>query len=213
MADAGPSAAADGPPPLPGEAPPLPPDAAGAPLAGAAAAEAAAAQPPPPAPDDGAGPASASEAPLPAEDEEEEDPLVVAQREREAAERAKQAAPEIPPYDEDALKVGAAGEVPARGCQLASLYQFLAAGPGTSCRLPGSACSGGREHHSALLSCPAPRPRQEFYTDLKDAEREGEVNRILSAFKLNPFEQMNLHNDATPEEVRRQYRKVRTAWD
>ncbi len=34
------------------------------------------------------------------------------------------------------------------------------------------------------------------------------MNRILSAFKLNPFEQMNLHNDATPEEVRRQYRKV-----
>lgn len=35
------------------------------------------------------------------------------------------------------------------------------------------------------------------------------MNRILSAFKLNPYEQMNLHNDATPEEVRRQYRKVR----
>ncbi|PRW44555.1 J domain-containing spf31 [Chlorella sorokiniana] len=151
MADAGASAAADGPPPLPGEAPPLPPAAAGAPPADAAGAAAAAAQPPPPVPDDGAGPASASEPPLP-EEEEEEDPLVVAQREREAAERAKEAAPEIPPYDEDALK--------------------------------------------------------EFYTDLKDAEREGEVNRILSAFKLNPFEQMNLHNDATPEEVRRQYRKI-----
>lgn len=70
-------------------------------------------------------------------------------------------------------------------------------------------CFRAREHHSfPALPCPAPRPRQEFYTDLKDAEREGEVNRILSAFKLNPYEQMNLHNDATPEEVRRQYRKV-----
>lgn len=49
---------------------------------------------------------------------------------------------------------------------------------------------------------------QEFYTDLKDAEREGEVNRILGAFKLNPYEQLNLHHDATPEDVRRQYRKV-----
>jgi hypothetical protein len=49
---------------------------------------------------------------------------------------------------------------------------------------------------------------QEFYTDLRDAEREGEVNRVLAAFKLNPFEQMNLRFDATSEEVRRQYRKV-----
>lgn len=77
----------------------------------------------------------------------------MAQREREAAEKAKEAAAlEIPPYDEEALK--------------------------------------------------------EFYTDLKDAEREGEVNRILGAFKLNPYEQLNLHHDATPEDVRRQYRKV-----
>ena len=63
-------------------------------------------------------------------------------------------------------------------------------------------------HHLAALPSPSP---QEFYTDLKDAEREGEVNRILSAFKLNPYEQLGLHNDATPEEVRRQYRKVRAA--
>ncbi len=159
MADAGPSAAADGPPPLPGEAPPLPPDAAGAPLADDAAA-AAAAQPPPPAPDDGAGPASTSEAPLPADDEEEEDPLVVAQREREAAERAKQAAPEIPPYDEDALKVGAACVAPAGCRRLASLGQCLAAVQCTRCRLPGSACSGALERESTIhfLPCPALRP-------------------------------------------------------
>ncbi|PSC75268.1 J domain-containing spf31 [Micractinium conductrix] len=104
--------------------------------------------------DDGgtAGPSGGDGGAPPLPEEDEEDPLVVAQREQEAAERAKQEAPEIPPYDEEALK--------------------------------------------------------EFYTDLKDAEREGEVQRILSAFKLNPYEQLGLHNDATPEEVRRQYRKV-----
>lgn len=86
--------------------------------------------------------------------DEEEDPLLVAEREREAAEAAKAAADqEIPPYDDEALK--------------------------------------------------------EFYSDLKDAEREGEVIRILSAFKLNPYEQMGLRNGAPPEDVRRQYRKVR----
>ena len=50
---------------------------------------------------------------------------------------------------------------------------------------------------------------KEFYSDLKDAEREGEVQRILSAFKLNPYEQLGLRNGAPPEDVRRQYRKVR----
>lgn len=73
-------------------------------------------------------------------------------------------------------------------------------------RLP--AAVGWRTPHPTPSS-PLPPALQEFYTDLKDAEREGEVNRILSAFKLNPFEQMNLHNNATAEEVRRQYRKVR----
>lgn len=34
------------------------------------------------------------------------------------------------------------------------------------------------------------------------------MNRILGAFKLNPFEQLGLRYDATPEDVRRQYRKV-----
>ena len=34
------------------------------------------------------------------------------------------------------------------------------------------------------------------------------MNRILAAFKLNPYEQLGMHNDASPEDVRRQYRKV-----
>lgn len=32
--------------------------------------------------------------------------------------------------------------------------------------------------------------------------------RILWAFKLNPFEKLNLRFDATPEDVRRQYKKL-----
>lgn len=62
--------------------------------------------------------------------------------------------------------------------------------------------------HPLLPSAPG-RRLQEFYTDLKDAEREGEVQRILGAFKLNPYEQLGMRNEAPVEEVRRQYRKVR----
>jgi preprotein translocase subunit Sec63 len=32
--------------------------------------------------------------------------------------------------------------------------------------------------------------------------------RILYAFKLNPYEQLNLRFTATPEEIRKQYRKI-----
>ena len=183
------------PPPLPaadgggsgGEAPPPLPDADIAPPAGGAAAGVAAAaevEAAPALPDedeDGAAP------PLPPADGEydEEDPLVVAEREREAAERAKLAADEIPPYDADALKV--------------------CGGP-----------EGGRMRQGRILvtsySQRTPVPllafSQEFYSDLKDVEREAEVTRILGAFKLNPYEQMGLRNDATPEEIKKQYRKV-----
>mmetsp|Transcript_17799 Transcript_17799/g.58232 ORF Transcript_17799/g.58232 Transcript_17799/m.58232 type:complete len:307 (-) Transcript_17799:484-1404(-) len=47
-----------------------------------------------------------------------------------------------------------------------------------------------------------------FFKDLGAAEREGEVLRILTSFKLNPFEHLNLPLDAQPEDVRRQYRKI-----
>lgn len=59
--------------------------------------------------------------------------------------------------------------------------------------------------------CPSPfeNTPQEFYTELKDVDRENEVNRILGAFKLNPFEQLGLRFDASVEDVRRAYRKVR----
>jgi len=50
---------------------------------------------------------------------------------------------------------------------------------------------------------------QEFYNDMKSVDRDNEVNRIVGAFRLNPFEQLGVRFDATPEEIRRQYRKVR----
>ncbi|GFR40029.1 hypothetical protein Agub_g565 [Astrephomene gubernaculifera] len=49
---------------------------------------------------------------------------------------------------------------------------------------------------------------KEFFSDLKEVDRDNEVNRILWAFKLNPFEKLNLRFDATAEDVKRQYRKL-----
>ncbi|KIZ06236.1 J domain-containing protein spf31 [Monoraphidium neglectum] len=52
-------------------------------------------------------------------------------------------------------------------------------------------------------------PQQsEFFAEVREVDRDNEVNRILWAFKLNPFEKLNLRFDATPEEVRKQYRKL-----
>jgi hypothetical protein len=62
---------------------------------------------------------------------EEEDPLIVAQREREAAERAKEAPAEIPPYDEEALEVGA-GLGRAGGSGRAAPPQHLALSAATA---------------------------------------------------------------------------------
>lgn len=46
-----------------------------------------------------------------------------------------------------------------------------------------------------------------FFSELKDVDRENEVNRILWAFKLNPFEKLNLRFNASIDDIRRQYRK------
>ena len=43
---------------------------------------------------------------------------------------------------------------------------------------------------------------------MKEVDRENEVNRILGAFRLNPFEMLGLRFDATDNDIRRQYRKV-----
>ena len=44
--------------------------------------------------------------------------------------------------------------------------------------------------------------------EMKSVGRDSEVTRILTAFRLNPFEQLGVRFDATPEEIRKQYRKV-----
>lgn len=114
-------------PVVPAEQPPLPPEADAS--GGSGAAEA---QPPlpgqqeagPPLPDEqqlgGEGGEVPPQPPQPGQEEEEEDPLIVAQREQEAAEKAKAAGPEIPPYDEDALKVGAL--LAGKACQEGIVY-------------------------------------------------------------------------------------------
>lgn len=46
---------------------------------------------------------------------------------------------------------------------------------------------------------------------MREVDRENEINRILGAFKLNPFEMLGLRFTATPEDIRRAYRKVSLA--
>lgn len=50
-----------------------------------------------------------------------------------------------------------------------------------------------------------------FYSDIKEVDRENEVNRILGAFKLNPFEALDLGFDASIDDIKRAYRKVSLA--
>lgn len=45
-----------------------------------------------------------------------------------------------------------------------------------------------------------------FMDDMKDVDRNNEVHRVLAAFKLNPFEQLNLRFTATEQEVKRAYK-------
>ncbi|PIA54306.1 hypothetical protein AQUCO_00900683v1 [Aquilegia coerulea] len=47
-----------------------------------------------------------------------------------------------------------------------------------------------------------------FFAEVSEVERENEVQRILSCFKLNAFEYLNLPFDSSPEDVKRQYRKL-----
>lgn len=49
---------------------------------------------------------------------------------------------------------------------------------------------------------------KEFLKEVRDVDRDNEVNRILWAFKLNPFEKLNMRFTAGPEDIKRQYRKV-----
>eukprot|EP00210_Caulerpa_lentillifera_P008704 g8303.t1 len=49
---------------------------------------------------------------------------------------------------------------------------------------------------------------KEFFSEVRQVDRDNEVTRIVYAFKINPYEQLNLHFDATLDDVRRQYRKL-----
>ena len=49
---------------------------------------------------------------------------------------------------------------------------------------------------------------KQFMLDMKDVDRENEVNRMLWAFKLNPFEKLDLRFTATAAEVKTAYRCV-----
>uniref|UniRef100_A0A7C9EE33 J domain-containing protein n=1 Tax=Opuntia streptacantha TaxID=393608 RepID=A0A7C9EE33_OPUST len=49
---------------------------------------------------------------------------------------------------------------------------------------------------------------KEFFAEVGEVERDNEVIRILSCFKLNPFEHLNLPFDSSVEDVKKQYRKL-----
>uniref|UniRef100_A0A5B7BIA8 Putative J domain-containing protein spf31 n=1 Tax=Davidia involucrata TaxID=16924 RepID=A0A5B7BIA8_DAVIN len=47
-----------------------------------------------------------------------------------------------------------------------------------------------------------------FFAEVSEVERDNEVTRILACFKLNAFEYLKLPFDSSPEDVKRQYRKL-----
>ncbi|MCL7031694.1 hypothetical protein MKW94_008693 [Papaver nudicaule] len=47
-----------------------------------------------------------------------------------------------------------------------------------------------------------------FFAEVSEVERDNEVLRILGCFKLNAFEFLNLPFNSSPDEVKRQYRKL-----
>lgn len=49
---------------------------------------------------------------------------------------------------------------------------------------------------------------KEFSKDISLAQKAGEVERILSCFKLNPYEHLNLTFEATEDDIKKQYRKL-----
>ncbi|XP_047966882.1 J domain-containing protein spf31 [Salvia hispanica] len=49
---------------------------------------------------------------------------------------------------------------------------------------------------------------KEFFSEVSEVERDNEVNRILSCFKLNAFEYLNLPFTSSVDDVKRQYRKL-----
>ncbi|KAG6432745.1 hypothetical protein SASPL_104331 [Salvia splendens] len=49
---------------------------------------------------------------------------------------------------------------------------------------------------------------KKFFAEVSEVERDNEVSRILSCFKLNAFEYLNLPFTSSVDDVKRQYRKL-----
>ena len=140
----------------------------------------------------------------------------------QAGPSAEEPLPALPPDADALLKVGG-GNV-SRGLEmlamLAELLVYLSQRPGLCCHVTPGGVQVGTAHGSngrdavmlwtpTLLMMPVVcLTVQEFYKDVKDVDRDNEVKRIISAFRLNPFEQLGLRYDATEEDIRRQYRKL-----
>ncbi|XP_070033703.1 uncharacterized protein [Nicotiana tomentosiformis] len=72
--------------------------------------------------------------------------------------------------------------------------------------------------NSSVTATPPPPPGKssaeedallkQFFAEVSEVERDNEVNRILSCFKLNPFEYLNMSFDSSIDDVKKQYRKL-----
>lgn len=49
---------------------------------------------------------------------------------------------------------------------------------------------------------------KEFFKDVSDAKRDTEVERILSSFKLNPYEHLNLPFNCDLKDIKKSFRKI-----
>lgn len=50
-----------------------------------------------------------------------------------------------------------------------------------------------------------------FYADMKEVDRENQVNKVLGAFRLNPYEMLGIRFDVSLDDIPRAYRKVSLA--
>eukprot|EP00884_Botryococcus_braunii_P004679 jgi/Botrbrau1/14211/Bobra.0254s0001.1 len=85
---------------------------------------------------------------------------------------------------------------------------------GTTAEAPGPSEAGRWIGTGEASEAPATTPEEEelllkeFFREVRETDRDSEVNRILGAFRLNPFEQLGLRFDCSLEDIRRQYRKI-----
>jgi DnaJ family protein C protein 8 len=154
--------------------------------------------PPPPDDDDDSGAPPPHPPPPPPEDDENEaaPPPPPPPPPPDDADADADAAPPPPPPDDD-------DEEPATIARWAAERQQeeQAVGPSTTDPTEAKGGSSPGPADGALLRA--------FFSDLRQTDRENEVDRVLWAFKLNPLEQLNLPMDAIdrPDDVKRAYRK------